>query len=34
MPSFLKNTARIEFGQKQCGESVSDVELPKWAKDP
>lgn len=32
-PAFLKNIANIQFGQKQCGSDVGDVDLPRWAEN-
>ncbi|XP_023211855.1 BEACH domain-containing protein lvsF-like isoform X1 [Centruroides sculpturatus] len=31
---FLVNSQNLEFGFRQDGTKVKDVELPKWAKDP
>ncbi|XP_069951437.1 protein FAN isoform X2 [Cherax quadricarinatus] len=31
---FLVNSLRINFGVRQNGKPVNDVELPPWAKDP
>uniref|UniRef100_A0A131YA21 Putative neutral sphingomyelinase n-smase activation associated factor fan n=1 Tax=Ixodes ricinus TaxID=34613 RepID=A0A131YA21_IXORI len=31
---FLINFLNLDFGRKQTGEAVGDVELPPWAKDP
>ncbi|KAK8486708.1 hypothetical protein V6N11_069070 [Hibiscus sabdariffa] len=32
MPEFLENRFRLDLGEKQSGEKVSDVHLPPWAK--
>lgn len=33
--SFLLNKLNVNFGSKQSGELVGDVDLPPWAKkDP
>lgn len=34
LPVFLKNVGNIQFGQKMCGQEVSDVILPRWAQNP
>ncbi|GAB2248593.1 hypothetical protein Droror1_Dr00008475 [Drosera rotundifolia] len=32
MPEFLENRFKLDLGEKQSGEKVSDVGLPPWAK--
>ena len=33
--SFLRNSRFVDFGSRQCGRAVGDVELPPWARgDP
>lgn len=35
LPEFLRNSNNFEFGILQNGDSISDVQLPRWAKgDP
>lgn len=29
--SFLVNKKKLDLGRRQCGKTVSDVKLPKWA---
>lgn len=31
---FLLNSLNLDFGRRQTGEMVGDVELPPWARDP
>jgi len=28
---FLRNSRHVDFGERQCGSQVADVELPPWA---
>jgi factor associated with neutral sphingomyelinase activation len=32
--TFMVNSERLDFGTKQDGSPVDDVELPPWARDP
>jgi hypothetical protein len=34
LPEFLMNDNRYDFGVKQDGERVDDVQLPAWASTP
>lgn len=35
LPEFLVNSNNFDFGKSQSGDTIDDVELPKWAKgDP
>ncbi|XP_077300705.1 lysosomal-trafficking regulator mauve [Arctopsyche grandis] len=33
LPEFLDNNEGLDFGVRQCGVRVEDVELPRWAPD-